>query len=106
LKIDQTIGSALQNQLSSSAIHKQFNSTNRSIQDNSINYESNTSYDKSKNHYLKNSFAKTLGITKDNFVIESETERQDRLKTLHNLLDQNLKYTSKGIIKNETFVSA
>jgi len=97
LRTDQTIGSALQNQ---------FNSTNRSIQDNSLNYDSNTSYDKSKNHYLKNSFIKTLGITKDNYVIVSETERQDRLKTLHKLLDQNLKYTSKGTIKNETFVSA
>lgn len=49
---------------------------------------------------------KEINKTQDDYLIEKDEEKEERLKTLHTLLDQKQKNVIKGIVKGKTFVPA
>jgi len=62
-------------------------------------------------NYLNRAISKSLynsetTKTLDFYMIEKDSDKEERLKTLHTLLDQKQRNVIRGIIKNETIVPA
>lgn len=79
------------------------NNTSRSIRDNPI-------LDRSQSNWLKGALAKSIynsenTKTKDDYLFQKDSEKEERLKTLHTLLDQKQKKDIKGIVKGERSIS-